>query len=206
MKPTWTVKKLDKRKTFEEIVHSWLKDEWHFSQYNQLRQSIPVKIIDDPDFSDGEENKKRLELLRYVRQPMIDPLPKDTQWYEIDFNRDDLSRTFIVPSADWLPLTNNTYHILEALRNIASNLDHANRIREIKEAIDGENVSKNLILVASSPESFFTIIEGNHRAVAFAKKTLEDGRETIAEEIFLGISSQMKSYIWHIESRLQNEN
>ncbi len=137
---------------------------------------------------------------------MVDPLPSDTEWYVIDFNKDDLNRTFIVPSADWLPLTNNTFHILEALKNVESNLDHSDRIREIKAAINNGNVSKNLILVASSSESFFTIIEGNHRAVAFTSKALENSREIMIEEIFLGISPQMKSYIWHIESRFQNES
>lgn len=205
MKNNWPVKKLGRQKTFDEIVHSWLKDEWYLNHYDQLRQTVAMKILDDPDFFNEGENKTRLELLRHVRQPMVDPLPNDTEWYVIDFNKDDLNRTFIVPSSDWLPLTNNTFHILEALKNVESNLDHADRIREIKAATDNGNVSKNLILVASSSESLFTIIEGNHRAVAFASKALENSGEAIVEEIFLGISPQMKSYIWYIESRFPNE-
>lgn len=206
-KTNWPVKKLGRRKSFNEIVHSWLKDEWYLNYYDQLRQTTPVKILEDPDFSNADENKTRLELLRHVRKPMVDPLPNDTEWYIINFNKEDLSRTFIVPSADWLPLTNNTFHILEALKNVESNLDHAGRIREIKVAIGNGNVSKNLILVASNSESFFTVIEGNHRAVAFAGKALENSElDFIVEEVFLGISPQMKSYIWHIESRFPNEN
>lgn len=206
MKPNWPTKKLGKQKTFDEIVHSWLKDEWYLPHYNQIRQNTPSRIIENPNFSDPNENKTRLELLRCVRQPMIDLIPSDTQWYVTDFNRGDLNRTFIVPSSDWLPITNNSYSVSEAVKNVGSNLDHADRIRKIKDCANGENVSKNLILVASSPESLFTVIEGNHRVVAFVSEVLNNTETNmIVEEIFLGISPQMKNYIWHIESRFQNE-
>lgn len=205
MKP-WPIKKLGKQKTFDEIVHSWLKDEWYLPHYNQIRQNISSKLIANPDFSDTNENRIRLELLRCVRQPMIDPIPSDTQWYVIDFNKEDLNRTFIVPSDDWFPMTNNSYRILEAIKNVGGNLNHADRVRKIMDSVVGENVSKNLILVASSPESPFTVIEGNHRVVAFVSKALNNSEtDIIIEEIFLGISPQMKGYIWHIESRFQNE-
>lgn len=206
IKIQWPTKKLGVDAIFPEVVHSWLKDEWHFANYDLIRESIPADLINNPDFSNGKENSKRLELLRTVRQPMIDSIPIDTEWHRIDFCKDDLGRTFIVPSADWLPLTNNSYQILEGVKNIESDFDHARKIREIKTAIDGGNVSKNLILVATSSESVFTIIEGNHRAVAFASEAMEheDG-DPIIEKIFLGISSQMKNYIWHIESRFENK-
>lgn len=197
----WPTKKLGKQKIFDEIVHSWLKDEWYLSRYDGIRQQISPSVIDNPNFFDPNENKIRLELLRYVRYPMVDPIPNNTQWYVIDFNKEDLERTFIVPSDDWLSITNNIFRFLEALKNIESNFLHADRIREIKAAVNDGNVSKNLILVASSPESFFTIIEGNHRAVALASKALDHNEKSIVNEMFLGISPQMRNYVWHIESR-----
>ena len=126
---TWPTKKLGKQKTFDEIVHSWLKDEWFLSHYNQLRQNIPPNIVENPNFLNAEENKTRLELLRYVRRPMVDPLPNSTEWYVTDFNKEDLNRTFIVPSSDWLPITNNSYRILEAVKNIGGDLNHEDKIR-----------------------------------------------------------------------------
>lgn len=202
MKNDWPKKKLGKQKTFNEIIHSWLKDEWYLSHYDQIRSTVLNTIIDNPNFDDEDENMKRLELLRYVRKPMIDPIPIDTKWYVISFKKDDLDRTFIVPSDDWLPLTDNSYQILQAIKNAESNIDHAQKIRDVKNSIDKTSVGRNLILVASSLESPFTVIEGNHRAVAFASKALEDEtKDTIVAEVFLGISPQMENYIWHIESR-----
>ena len=202
---TYPTKKLGERKTFDEIIHSWLKDEWYLSNYNQVRQITPSEFINNPNFSNTEENKVRLELLRSIRSPMVDPLPKDTEWYVTDLKKGDIKRIYIVPSSDWLSLTSNSYSILEAVKNIDSNLDHASKIREIKTNLNEGSLSKNLILVASSPESPFTIIEGNHRAVALLSKAIDSKIEPIVEKIFLGISPEMKSYIWHIESRVKNE-
>ncbi len=198
----WPVKALIREKTFQEVVHSWLRDEWSFPHYDQIRPTIPSAIIDSPNFSDENENNQRLQLLRYVRKPMIDPIPSNTEWYVISFKKDDLDRTFIVPSDDWLPLTNNSYQILEAIKNVESQIDHAPKIREVRNAIERDSVGRNLILVTSSLESPFTIIEGNHRAVAFTSKALDETPDMIIEEVFLGVSPQMKDYIWHIESRL----
>lgn len=195
-------KKLGKKVTFSKIVHSWLKDEIYLSQYDQVRDKLPSNILQKPHFDNLNENQIRLQLLRAVRGTMIYPLPPDTEWFEMNFTKKDLERTFIVPSPDWLPLTNQTYHIIEALKNIDSELDHASKIRSIKSSNEG-SIGKNIIIVASSLESLFTVIEGNHHSIAFSSKAMANNRiEDIFKKVFIGISSQMKGYIWHIESRI----
>src|SRR3989344_767302 len=117
-------KELGGLRTFDEVIYSWLRDEWYLPHYNQLKRETPQKIIENPNLSDIKENKIRLDLLRPVRSPMIDPLPIDTKWYTVSLNKGDVERTFIVPSSDWLPITKDSYSILEAMKNIDSGLDH----------------------------------------------------------------------------------
>ena len=200
MKNNWQTKQFGEQVSFDIIVHAWLQNEWYKPQYNAKRAKIPASLITEPDFQSHDQNILRLELLKFTRRPMIDPIPGNTVWYKIQIDKTDLERIFHIPSADWWDISNNTYHVSETIKNIDSNKNHAGQIREIITTLGEREINDDLILVASNPASKFTVIEGNHRFSAMVYKTvIEDSRPIVAKNAMIGISPDMKNYAFHIE-------
>lgn len=194
----WPIKELKEEKSFNEIVASWLKCEWHYPFYILKRKIIPKKIINQPTFSNSE-NKIRLKLLCSNRGHMIKQLPKDTKWYSIVFKKKDIPRTSLIPmKKGWtFKITKGTCMLKDALNKENWNLintEDRNRIQNIyssfKKSISNKEI--RLILLASSPNSLFSILEGNHRSVALATKSLENNQKSLIIPSYLGISQKMK--------------
>lgn len=54
--------------------------------------------------------------------------------------------------------------------------------------------------MASDINSVLTIVEGNHRAIAiFADSFNHNAQDPIIQEVFVGVSPNMRQYIFHIE-------
>ncbi len=193
------------------MVSVWLQDEWHSDAFNQYRGNSELEsLIQNPDLANEEENKKRKELLMMARGRQLKGLPVDTGWFEIDFNIEDLARTFLIPvhEAGWThELTSGTFSIKDAVNNLDLSSDlvknsvhkkHYDSIIDIENHLDA--VNKKIILLASSPTSRFTIIEGNHRAIALSSDLLKkDAKEPQSFKVLLGISPQMKDYEFSVE-------
>jgi len=196
----WPAKKLGEPVSFDVIVHSWLKDEWYKPEFDKMKGNISDHLIMNPDFLNLNDNKLRYGLLYSVRRPMIETIPTDTCWFKIQIERNDLNRIFHCPCLDWQDITNGRFHVFESIKNVDSQNGHSRIIREIISSLDGKCCVNGLVLVASSPESAFTIIEGNHRFVASVSVASHNGfNELNSETSYLGLSQQMKEFKWHIE-------
>lgn len=184
---------------FPVVVQSWLQAEWYLPHFDAIRASIPAAFIESVDVNQPQMNQQKLDLLRSIRSPIIDPLPADTEWHTTSIDKNDLQRIFTVPSNDWATVSSNTYHPLKVIENLHMDDGHAKKINEIKNSLDS-NLDKRIVMVGTSVNSPLTIIEGNHRAVALFADALEkDLQNPIIEEVFIGISPAMKDYVFHIE-------
>ena len=194
--------KIIKEESIDKVIHAWLRAEWVPQKYDVSHPELKAGLIDNPDFGDIEQNAKRRELLRLRRGQMIDPLPHDIKWYTAEFENSDRSRTYTVPSSDWLPITDGSYRLDVAIANIDSAHDHASRIKDIYEILPSKDIDTKMIMVGSDINSALSIIEGNHRGVALANYLAHhpDSRGEI-REVYIGISPKTRDYIWHIESR-----
>jgi len=194
--------KLIKEVPFAAVVQAWLKAEWQRDTFfDPIRSYIPQSLIDDEDFSNQQNNDLRYWLLRTTRFPILLPLPQDVIWYSAAYEIADVSRTFIVPSSDWGPVSGNRYQPVAVLPNLKGNDPHVVKIMDIKANL--ASIDRRLILVASDIKSVLTIIEGNNRSVAILADANENGaQDPLIDEVFIGVSPSMRTYPWHIEQYL----
>jgi hypothetical protein len=183
---------------FEAVIQAWLKAEWYSDFFNPVRSYIPQSLIDDEDFTNQQNNELRYWLLCASRFNMTLTLPAGITWYSATYDTSDIGRTFIVPSNNWGPISQNTYQPYAIMQNLNTSDPIAVKIRDIRSSLS--SVDRRLILVTSDINSVLTIIEGNHRAIAILADALDRGaQDPIIREVFVGVSPDMRQYMWHIE-------
>lgn len=95
-------------------------------------------------------------------------------------------------------ITKGTFSIVDAVSGLIENPKSTrdyNSINDISNHID--SINKEIILLASSPSSRFTVIEGNHRAIALARRLMSGDIKDF--KVLLGVSPFMKDYEFSIE-------
>ena len=193
--------------SYNEVVASWLKGEWHYSCFDARRYDVEDRIIREPDLSNPKENALRLELLTSNRHSILDKLSEDIKWYSISYSHDDIDRTYLISPTKWCAqFSGGSFALKDAACDLEKKLPNmsppdAEKIRQIYDSMNSEKIqSQKLIFVASSDTSPFTVIEGNHRLIAMLNKAQELAIDPIMYKAYLGISPGMKSSIVHIEN------
>ena len=134
------------------------------------------------------------------RSDILDNLPDDLQWYRCEIQPIDLGHLYIISSRDWIALTNKTFRVIDAARNLDkyNNDQKQDRIiTDIREKIrfleSGGKLDHSLITITDSPSLSgpFSIIEGNRRSVAFVYRRMLLGRS-----IFVGTSPAVVDCKW----------
>lgn len=190
---------------FEAVVQAWLKAEWHADFFNPIRSYVPQSLIDDKDFSNQHSNEVRYWLLHTTRFPLLDTLPPNVTWHLATYDRADVSRTYVVASTEWGPISGNTYRADVVLRNINAAGNPAAKIRDVKSSL--ASVDRRLILVASDINFVLSIIEGNHRAIAIISDAFDrNTRDPVIPEVFIGISPDIRQYMFSYERHLMPIN
>ncbi len=201
-------KKLLAKKSFNEVVATWLKDEWSNRYCRNHSSPENERIVLNPDLDNEDENQRRKAIMVAERADAINWLPSDTEWYSVDFTLEDIDRTFLIPIFDWpQDMTNDTYRLRDAVvnqeTNYLKNPDYKkdyDKVKDIGLNLNDGSISEKIILIASSPTSPFTVLEGNHRLIAIVLKALKDGKsDPIIPDVFFGISPLMKDYYFHVE-------
>lgn len=195
----WPTKEIKKQIDFDIVVHSWLKNEWDMPIFNDLRLNYQADLITYPNFKILSDNKARVDLLQSARGEIINSIPENTIWYEIEINSKDVNRIYHLPHPSWHEITNGTYRVEDGIKNIGAQNNQTVKIKEIITSLPENSRVNDLILIGSSLESAFTIIEGNHRFAAMVHKNGIDSKKWISELSYLGISQSMKESVFHIE-------
>src|SRR3989344_32061 len=196
MKEKWPAKKLKDKKTFEEVVHVWLRNEWHYPCYNKFRKSVPLNILSNPNFFDELENKMRFDLLYKNRGHMLKQIPNNTKWYSIEYSKNDIDRTSLIPMRKgWTSKISGGSCWLRDSLNKKSwevvNKKCKDIIHNIYRSLKNKRRQTELIFLAENNRSFFSVLEGNHRLVAIARKMIKS-KKTIKIKAIIGISPKMK--------------
>ncbi len=137
------------------------------------------------------------------RSDIRDPLPTNLDWALAVVEKGDINSLFVISSDDWKQegLCSSDFKLTTAITNY-SNTQSSNgkygdiRAKELLFTSNQSALDTKLILVSSSKEGPFTIIEGNKRAIALGKV-----ERLIGLEIFCGISPSIKDYLWARYSR-----
>lgn len=188
-----------RRLTEAEVIAEFLRGEFFQKEYDADREQFS-SLVQHPNLTDATENEIRRILLFRRRDTMWWELPEDRQWWEIDFEPEDVEMVSVFPRAHWRKIARGNFRAL----------DVAARIRQLKETEPSEfvkkisNICANLstdlprgmiILLGIDEERPVTLLEGNHR---FMAALLAGGTEHLRHARMVAVfSPQMEKCCWY---------
>jgi len=121
-------------------------------------------------------------------------LPRNMKWFLAEIEEQDIEKIFVISSDDWKTIT-ETFRLLDTVKSLDTIKDD-DMVKNIlaKKKIyqhDIDGLDRKFILVSPSVNGNFTIIEGNKRALALLSMN-----RLVGNQIYLGISSKIKNYVW----------
>jgi len=152
----------------QEVIAEFLKNEFHHPEFDDYRIRFE-HVVTRPDMNDSNENGLRRALLFLRRGPMWRELPNDTQWWEVELTRHDLSRVRVFPRAQWRRLAHGNYYLTEIADRMREELDGSandeffSKLRRLGQA---EIVNSTVLLIGIDEKQPLTILDGNHRVAA----------------------------------------
>lgn len=185
----------------EKVEAEFLKSEWYKSGYDQFREQY-TNIVINPDFSVDKDNQLRKKLLWIYRSPLLNQLPRNIEWHIVEIDVSEFSRLLVIRENGWEKTFGNKKTLIDAARSMVSRqaLDHGvdfEKVQNIKQSIGDHDFSEKLICISTDMNEPFTIIEGNHRALAFQlKKEETQEKQHIPKQIILGTSVNMTQAYW----------
>lgn len=157
--------------TIHDVVAAFLQSER--DKFAGLPPDLMHKI-DSPDTNNSLDNHFRLRLLYYVRCFLMAEIPPDTQWFEVqNLTNNELNDLYVVGRCGWdAPGLDNNQLATVALRR--------------QETLTAPPSSwRKLILWGHDRQGPFTILEGNHRLVAYMQASQQP---SFSLPIFVGLS------------------
>lgn len=172
--------------SIHKVVLAWLRAEREklAAQFSELPADLWMhglaKVIDKADLDSPIENRARLRLLYFARSLFFFEIPPDTAWYEITHLSDgDLAELHVVRHGNWTDAADKN-----ELVKVAARKNFTLRTPPADWATP--------ILWGHDRTGPFTILEGNHRLVAYAAS----GRSDLDISVLVGLSPT--ACIWHI--------
>ncbi len=159
-----------RRLTEAEVIAEFLRGEFFQKEYDADRERF-ASLVENPNLTDAQENEIRRILLFRRRDTMWWELPEDRQWWEIEFEAEDVEQVSVFPRAHWRKIARGNFKAL----------DVAARIRQLKDTEPNEfvkkisDISSNLssdvpqgmvIFLGIDEHLPVTLLEGNHRFIA----------------------------------------
>lgn len=187
--------------TEAEFEAEYLKAEWYKTYYDQVRDKFNHVVL-NPNFEDEQQNLIRKQLLWQPRGPLLKQLPGDIVWRVIEINQQEFSNLLVIKESGW-EKTFGSNKTLEATVNAMRSgtlEDHGVNFQivyDIKNSIGKHLFDEKLICISLELNKPYTLIEGNHRALAFQLRKAETGKtDHIPSQIILGVSPNMGQAYW----------
>jgi hypothetical protein len=193
-----------RRLTEAEVIAEFLRGEFFQKEYDADRDKF-ASIVHNPNLTDASENEIRRILLFRRRDTMWWELPEDRQWWEVEFEPEDVEMVNVFPRAHWRKIARGNFRAL----------DVAARIRQLKETEPNEFIKKISDICAKLPTDLpkgmiillgidetrpLTLLEGNHR---FMASLLAGGPEHLRNARMVAVfSPQMERCCWYKTSLL----
>ena len=173
--------------TIHQVYHSFLKGEFENCIKTFGQNAIENKaLIDDPDFNNDSQNSKRSFLLCF-RAPLLFRIPCSTIWYRVSSLKENhFNELIVVGRCGWDDKSDQNELLTVAKRkNLKLN--------------SSPSEWESPIFFGHTKEGPFTIIEGNHRLVAYASVNSKS-KEELNIPVYVGLSSE--HCIWHLPDPL----
>ena len=164
--------------TFDHAVFAWLQAEHH--DYHRLQNA---------SLTDRFQNNRRRAKLASTRSQIIDDIPPDTMWYEVQHLRREHFPQLL--GINWCGFRSSNH------RNEFPAF--AEQVKAIKEGrfkpVETDPATwPRLILWGHSMDGPFTVIEGSHRISALC---LDEQELSFEIPVYVGISDR-GSFRWHL--------
>lgn len=136
----------------------------------------------------------------YFRGDIRIGLPINLTWYLAEIEAKDCDNMFIISSGDWTDISAGTFRVVDVVNglNTGSINPDTQRIsikiaKIINDIVNGVSHDTKLIVVTNMPElnGLLTIIDGNHRSVAFTKLNT-----IVGCKIYIGTSPDIIKSQW----------
>lgn len=187
--------------TKDKVYAAWLKSELYRMRSHLTLQQI--NLIENPNFDSEQQNLERETLLLdvYGRRPIMDHIPTEIEWHEVEIEERDLGDLHILAIWDWFLDTGRNYKLSNVPANLRSGhghritnfppgaADHKSKIDEMSQAMD-HNI-QDIVMITSSQRGPFTIIDGTHRSSLLTIRGNLAGTRA-----YLGITSDLSQCVW----------
>jgi len=184
-----------------EFELQFLSTEWYKPFYDSLREQYG-ELVTNPDLGDWKQNYIRKELLWKWRYPLLGQFPKQVEWYLIELDLKEFEKLLVIREKGWNQTFGLGKNLVEVALAVQNNVEDSwgvnfKQIKDIKNNIGKHVFKEKIILISSKIEPPYTVVEGNHRAVAFEMKRIETGEtDHIPKQFILGVSPDMGQAYW----------
>jgi hypothetical protein len=139
--------------------------------------------IDQPNIVDPSENHTRLRCLALIRRWLLGEIPPDTRWYKVYTLTDaELPELYVIGRCGFEGSSEGDNHQLQSFASSHSQTMNSS-----------PSNWGTPILWGHERRDPFTIIDGNHRLVAYASQAYKSG---LSIPVFVGLSKT--PCFWHI--------
>jgi hypothetical protein len=198
-----------RRLTEAEVIADFLRGEFFHKEYDADRDQF-TPIVQHPDLTNAAENEIRRILLFRRRDTMWWELPEDRQWWEIEFETDDVELVSVFPRAHWRKIARGNFsalHVAERVRQLkdGDSDEFLGKISAIgsrlttglpKKDLPQKDLSQGMIILLGLDECRpVTLLEGNHRFIA---ALLAGGPNLLKNARMVAVfSPQMEKCCWY---------
>jgi hypothetical protein len=197
--------------------HVWcefLRTEWQ--ERLPALEAECEQLTTAPDLGDTEANRRRKELLRSVKGPIVDSIPADTVWTRVRLSPEDCLELRLLANRSWWALSDGSLMLRRAAENVSDRdwiisgqvvASLGSTLGDVRDEIDAvrSKVSRMTaidtldglpILIKDTGMDPITIVDGCHRMTALLVKAAFFTHDRPEVEAFLGASPRMSSNRW----------
>jgi hypothetical protein len=183
-----------------EVIAEFLRNEFYQGEFHRDREMFE-QLVMEANIDNERENALRRALLFRRRGHMWRELPSDTQWWQIEFEPDDLELIRVFPRAQWRRVSNGSYQLTDIARRIKSEKfsgktrDFIAKVQALSYRIRTQQDGSSVLLIGIDDDLPLTILEGNHRLTAAMLVSPELVRSRF--QVLCGLSPNMAQSCWY---------
>src|SRR5438477_4582111 len=183
----------------DEVIAEFLQSEFQRHEFREYHQSLG-EIVRKPNICDPVENAKRRALLFIRHRALWKEIPSDTEWYEMEVDKSDLTQIRVFPRAQWRKLGRSNFsvpEILQGMRTRRHTVDSTflTKIAAIRRRLLHDDArSGAVILIGLNQSEPLTVLDGNHRLVS---ALLESPNRLDKLRFICGLSPRMSECCWY---------
>jgi O-antigen/teichoic acid export membrane protein len=154
-----------------EVIAEFLRSEFHHPEFEEYRHEFG-HLVRKPDLLSHRENALRRALLFLRRGAMWRELPEDTQWYQVELSRSDLTRIRFFPRAQWRRVAEGSFYMTDMIESLRLKWheepenEFFRKLDRITNSVNVSLVNPSVLLIGVDERSPLTILDGNHRMAA----------------------------------------